>query len=99
MRIESLCACYAKKDAHIVRKCADMVNMGAYLNNPPIKVEAIAVNEPRTLKVVVPTNLYADGEYYLKIVTQSTVKGNRSLLNNTRETWTDFVLTTQNPRP
>jgi hypothetical protein len=43
-------------------------------HNPPIKVEVVAVNEPRTLKVAVPSTLLVDGEYYLKIVTQSTVK-------------------------
>jgi hypothetical protein len=68
-------------------------------HTPPVKAEAVAVNEPRTLKVIVPTTLYADGEYYLKIVTQSNVKGRGTLLKNTRETWTDFILTTQNPQP
>jgi hypothetical protein len=68
-------------------------------HTPPVKAEAVAVNEPRTLKVVVPTTIYADGEYYLKIVTQSAVRNGGALLKNTREVWTDFILTTQNPRP
>jgi hypothetical protein len=68
-------------------------------HTPPVKAEAVAVNEPRTVKVIVPATLNADGECYLKIVTQSNVKGGGALLKNTRETWTDFMLTTQNPRP
>jgi hypothetical protein len=66
--------------------------------NPPIKVTAIAVNEPRTLKVVVPPTVTPGGEYYLKVVTQSSVRNSRALLKNTREVWTDFILTTQEPR-
>jgi hypothetical protein len=68
-------------------------------HTPPIKAEAIAVNEPWTVKVIVPATLNADGEYYLKIVTQSSVRNSGALLKNTREVWTDFILTTQNPRP
>jgi hypothetical protein len=67
-------------------------------HTPPVKAEAVAVNEPRTLKVIVPTTLYSEGEYYLKIVTQSPVKGNGGLLKNTREIWTDFMLATQSPQ-
>jgi hypothetical protein len=50
------------------------------------------------VKVIVPSTVQPEGEYYLKIVTQSTVKGNGGLLKNTREVWTDFMLATQNPR-
>jgi hypothetical protein len=67
-------------------------------HTPPVKAEAVAVNEPRMVKVVVPTTLYSEGEYYLKIVTQSSVKGGGGLLKNVREVWTDFMLTTQSPR-
>jgi hypothetical protein len=49
--------------------------------------------------VIVPATLNADGEYYLKVVTQSPVKSGGNLLKNVREVWTDFILTTQNPRP
>jgi hypothetical protein len=64
-------------------------------HNPPVKADVIAVNEPKTLKVVVPATLLVDGEYYLKIVTQSTVKAKRAVLKNPREVWSDFILTIQ----
>jgi hypothetical protein len=64
-------------------------------HTPPIRAEAIAVNEPKTLKVVVPPTLYADGEYYLKLVTQSSVRHGGTMLKNTREVWSDFILTIQ----
>jgi hypothetical protein len=67
-------------------------------HNPPVKAEAVAVNEPRTVKVIVPPTVTPDWEYTLKIVTQSSVKGNRTLLKAVREVRSDFVLTTQNPR-
>jgi hypothetical protein len=67
-------------------------------HTPPIRADAIAVNEPRTIKVAVPSTLLVDGKYCLKIVTQSTVKGGGTLLKNTREIWSDFILTIQNPR-
>jgi hypothetical protein len=64
--------------------------------NPPIKAEIVAVNEPRTLKAIVPATLGAGGEYALKVVTQSSAKGSGSLLKNTREGRSDFKLTVQN---
>jgi hypothetical protein len=67
-------------------------------HTPPVKADAVAVNEPRTVKVIVPVTFNADGEYYLKIVTQSAVRHGGALLKNTWEVWTDFILTSQNPR-
>jgi hypothetical protein len=63
---------------------------------PPVKAEIIAVNEPRTLKAIVPATLGAGGEYALKVVTQSSAKGSGSLLKNPREVRSDFKLTAQN---
>jgi hypothetical protein len=63
---------------------------------PPVKAEIVAVNEPRTLKAIVPATLEAGGEYALKIVTQSSAKGSGSLLKNPREVRSDFKLTAQN---
>jgi hypothetical protein len=63
--------------------------------NPPIKAEAVAVNEPRTLKVVVPSTLLVDGEYYLKIVTQTSTHVSGHILKEVREVRSDFVLTVQ----
>jgi hypothetical protein len=60
-----------------------------------VKAEIIAVNEPRTLKTIVPATLGAGGEYTLKIVTQSSAKGGGALLKNIREVRSDFKLTAQ----
>jgi hypothetical protein len=39
--------------------------------NPPVKAEIVAVNEPGILKAIVPATLGAGGEYALKAVTQA----------------------------
>jgi hypothetical protein len=57
----------------------------------PVKAEIIAVNEPRTLKVIVPA-LEAGKAYRLKIVTQSSAKASSSLLKNIREVHSEFPL-------
>ena len=62
--------------------------------NNPIKADAIAVNEPRTLKVVVPLALALDESYTLKIVTQSSAKHGSTLLKNPREMRSEFALVT-----
>ena len=49
------------------------------------KAEIIAVNEPRTIKAIVPEGLTPGQTYYLKIVTQSSAKGGGGILKNTRE--------------
>ncbi|MDR0638572.1 MAG: DUF4469 domain-containing protein [Spirochaetaceae bacterium] len=59
---------------------------------PSVKAEVIAVNEPKTLKVVVPEELSAPKSYYLKIVTQSSAKGGGHLLKDVREMRSDFKL-------
>ncbi|MDR1218936.1 MAG: DUF4469 domain-containing protein [Treponema sp.] len=63
--------------------------------NPPVKAEIIAVNEPRTLKSIVPANLVAGGEYVLKVVPQSSAKNGAALLKTLREIRSDFKLTVQ----
>jgi hypothetical protein len=50
------------------------------------------VNEPKTVKVVIPEDLSQGKSYYLKIVTQSSVKGGGLLLKNTREVRSEFPL-------
>jgi hypothetical protein len=60
----------------------------------PIKAEIIAVNEPRTLKVIVPPDIKIGETYYLKIITQSSTK-NSVLLKSIREIWSEFALTGQ----
>ena len=63
--------------------------MGGSLTKAPV----IAVNEPKTLKVVVPPSLTAGTPYALRIVTQSSAKGHSSLLKDLRELHSDFTLT------
>jgi hypothetical protein len=61
----------------------------------PVKAEIIAVNAPRTLKVIVPAALEVGGEYALKVVTQSSAKHGAALLKTVREVRSDFKLTVQ----
>jgi hypothetical protein len=61
-----------------------------------IKAEIIAVNEPRTLKTIVPATLGVGSAYTLKVVTQSSAKGARAVLKTVREVRSDFKLTAQN---
>jgi hypothetical protein len=64
-------------------------------NGTPVKAEILAVNEPKTLKAIVPASLTAGALYRLKIVTQSSAKHGSALLKNTREVHSEFTLTTQ----
>jgi hypothetical protein len=56
-------------------------------------VKAIALNEPRTLKLLIPDALTAD-HYWLLVRTQSSVKGGY-LLKDLREVRSEFTLTPQ----
>ena len=60
-----------------------------------VKAGTIAVNEPKTLKVVVPAGLAAGTAYRLTTVTQSSAKHSGTLLKNPRETRSEFTLTAQ----
>jgi hypothetical protein len=59
-----------------------------------VKTEIIAVNEPRTLKVIVPALIH-DMKYTLRIVTQSSAKTGGHLLKNIRELVSDSSYTAQ----
>jgi hypothetical protein len=59
----------------------------------PVRAEIIAVNENRTLKVIVPASLAAGAEYRLRVVTQGSSKHSGTLLKETREMEPDFKLT------
>ncbi|MDR0645004.1 MAG: DUF4469 domain-containing protein [Treponema sp.] len=59
----------------------------------PVKAEILAVNEPRTLKAIVPASLVVGTDYALKVVTQSSTKGSSGLLKNLREVRSEFKLT------
>jgi hypothetical protein len=52
------------------------------------------VNEPRTLKVIVPA-LKAGKAYSLKIVIQSSAKHGSGLLKNARDMRSEFLITAQ----
>jgi len=60
----------------------------------PVKA-TLAVNEPRTLKAVVPTYLDTGKKYRLMVVTQSSAKGHGYLVKEVRQMRSDFVLTAQ----
>jgi hypothetical protein len=58
------------------------------------KVESVAVNENKTLKVIVPP-IGAPSTCRLKLVTQSSVKGSNHLLKEPREITSEFTLEVQ----
>jgi hypothetical protein len=60
-----------------------------------VKVASIAVNEPKTLKVIVPVGLAAGQSYALRVATQGSAKGSSSLLKDIREITSDFTVTVQ----
>ena len=61
----------------------------------PVKAEIPAVNEPRTLKAIVPAALVIGTDYGLTVVTQSSAKGGGALLKNPGEIHAEFKLTAQ----
>jgi hypothetical protein len=68
--------------------------VGLFFDNgssAPIKADIIAVNEPRTIKAIVPNTLVS-GAYTLLIVTQSSAKGGGALLKNIREVRSEFTV-------
>jgi hypothetical protein len=77
---------------------AHLSNAGLFFEDDQgarIKAYVIAVNEPRTLKVVVPANLQTGTAYQLKIVTQSPARGGSVLLKYLREIRSEFTLHAQ----
>ena len=72
-------------------------NVGVYFQSASgnsAKASVIAVNEPRTLKVVVPP-MPAGVAYKIMIRTQSSAKGSNHLLKEPRVMESDFTLTAQ----
>ena len=61
----------------------------------PVKAEILAVNEPRTLKAIVPASLAANTDYALKVLTQSPARHGSGVLKNLREVQSEFKLTAQ----
>jgi len=62
----------------------------------PLKADIIAVNEPRTLKVVAPMALGSLQVYTLRLVTQTSAKHGSALLKEPRILNSDFTLNTVN---
>jgi hypothetical protein len=60
-------------------------------------VKAIAVNEPRLLKVLTPATLSYGDAYSLLVRTQSTVRGSGHYLKELREVLSPFTLTVRQP--
>jgi hypothetical protein len=75
---------------------ADQV--GIFFEDPDgarAKAEIVAVNEPKTLKLIVPATLTPDVDYYLVVITQGSVKSAGLLLKNLREVRSEFTLKAQ----
>jgi hypothetical protein len=58
-----------------------------------VKAQTLVVNEPKTLKVLVPADLETGKRYALRIVTQSSARDSHHLLKEPREMLSDFALT------
>ena len=56
------------------------------------KAQVIAVNEPRTLKILVPQGLKKGAEYYVSIETQTTAKRTAHILKDVRSVCSDFTV-------
>jgi hypothetical protein len=61
----------------------------------PVEVSVIAVNEPRTLKVLVPAELVEGTAYQIVINTMSSAKGGGGVLKKMRDMRSDFTVTAQ----
>ena len=78
----------------------DMHHVGVYFTpnyGEPVKASIIAVNEPRTLKVIVPSHLTEGTAYTLTVETRCSGHSRGSLLKNIRHVSSDFTLTAQGP--
>ena len=70
--------------------------VGLFFVNPSgnaLLAKVLAVNEPKTLKVVVPPGLTEGTAYTLRVVTQSSAKHGSGLLKNVRTMVSDFTVT------
>jgi hypothetical protein len=64
-------------------------------NGAQFKADIIAVNEPKTIKAVVPSSLPSAVPFTICIKTQSSAKGSNHLLKELRELKSEFTLTVQ----
>jgi hypothetical protein len=72
--------------------------LGLWFDGPgaATRAEIIPVNEPKTLKFIVPATLTVGSDYGLVIVTQSSTKNNAAVLKHRRTLKSAFKLTVQN---
>jgi hypothetical protein len=61
----------------------------------PIKAAVLAVNEPRTLKVLVPTELTEGTAYTIAVETQSSPRHAGTMLKKVRDMRSEFTVTAQ----
>ena len=69
--------------------------VGVFFRSPSgtsTRVDVIAVNEPKTLKVLVPPGLCHGTLYQIEVATQSSVKSSGHVLKNLRNIRSDFML-------
>jgi hypothetical protein len=61
------------------------------------KASILAVNEPKTLKLIVPATLVANAYYHVVLLTQSSAKGGGILLKTLREVRSELTLKAEAP--
>jgi hypothetical protein len=62
-----------------------------------VQATIVPVNEPKTVKVIVPAGLTVDADYHVVIVTQSSVGRGGTLLKNARRIESTFTIKAANP--
>ena len=61
----------------------------------PVEVTIIAVNEPKMLKLLVPSELAEGTEYQIVVQTQSSARNSGAVLKKMRDLRSDFMVTAQ----
>jgi len=84
-----------KIEADDTHKNAVGLFFDSVIGYPPVKADIIAVNQPRTLKVIVPAGLKEGSPYKLRVVTQGSARTSAHLLKELRQSVSDFSLTAQ----
>jgi len=65
------------------------------LSGIPVKASLIAVNEPRTLKLIVPPELTEGTAYTVQVITQGSARHTGTLLKELRQSTSEFTLIAQ----
>ena len=61
----------------------------------PIEVPVIPVNEPKTLKLLVPADLTVGTKYQIAVQTWSSTRNSGAVLKKMRDLRSDFMVTAQ----